>query len=401
MKKLAIIALLVIVLIACAPVIPSRNQTVNKTANSTINKTVEQGNKTIETPAENATLNAKTENNTDTRDVPRKEVLEGDLVSFPNLKAVDPDGDPIKYTFSRPLNEKGQWQTREGDAGEQLVTITASDGTNVVSQKVLLVIKSKNRAPVIELEQPVKAKEGETVTLAPQVSDPENDEVNVTYSGWMESDTKKLGFDDAGLHKVVITATDSKGVKSSIEAIVSVENTDREPELADIPAQTIKEGQKITLKPNAKDMDGDNISYTFDSPLDENGQWQTKIGDAGDYEIKVTANSNDLSAEKNFLLTVQSVNRPPVIELDSPITVKEGETVTLVPTITDPEGDEVRVSYTGWMNTNTRATGYGDQGDHIVTISARDTAGNEARLDVTVTVEDVNRAPIFGAGSFN
>jgi hypothetical protein len=171
--------------------------------------------------------------------------------------------------------------------------------------------------------------------------------------------------------------------------------------LADIPPQTIKEGQKVTIKPSAKDPDGDSLTYTFDTPFDEKGQWSTVIGDAGDYEILVTASDGTLTDEKTFVLTVLAVNRPPVIELESPVEVSEGETVTLEPVITDPEGDEVRVSYSGWMNTNTKAAGYEDQGEHTVVISARDTAGNEARLEVTVVVGDQNRPPIFGAGSFS
>jgi len=397
MNKIAIVALLVIVLVACAPVMPSRNQTMNKTTE----KIVEE-NKTMEKTEINETMEEqKEEKKVDTRDFPQKEVTEGDLVSFPNLKAVDPDGDPIKYKFSEPLNEKGQWQTKEGDAGEHIVTITASDGSNTVSQQVLIIVKSKNKAPSIELEQPVQAKEGETLTLTPKATDPDGDEVTLSYDGWMNSDTKELGYEDSGNHKVIIIATDSKGAKASIEAIVSVENANRAPELADVPPQTIKEGQKVSIKPSAKDVDDDNVTYSFDFPLDEKGSWETKIGDAGDYEIKVTANDGELTSEKTFLLTVQAVNRPPVIELDSPITVEEGDLVKLEPTITDAEGDEVRVSYSGWMNTATKNTGYDDAGDHIVTIAARDTAGNEAKLEVTVIVEDQNRPPIFGAGSFN
>ena len=396
MNKIAIVALLVIVLVACAPVMPSRNQTTNKTTEKTMTE-----NKTMEKTETNETMEKKEEKKVDTRDLPQKEATEGDLVSFPNLKAVDPDGDPINYKFSEPLNEKGQWQTKEGDAGEHVVTITASDGSNTVSQQVLIVIKSKNKAPFIELEQPVLAKEGETLTLAPTATDPDGDEVTVSYDGWMNSDSREVGYDESGNHKVIIIATDSKGAKASIEAIVSVENVDRAPELADVPPQTIKEGQKVSIKPSAKDVDGDNVTYSFDFPLDEKGSWETKVGDAGDYEIKVTANDGELTSEKTFLLTVQAVNRPPVIELDSPITVEEGDVVKLEPTITDAEGDEVRVSYSGWMNTATKNTGYDDSGDHIVTIAARDTAGNEAKLEVTVIVEDQNRPPIFGAGSFN
>jgi hypothetical protein len=362
-------------------------------------------NKTAEKPAAIASVpvevNKTDEKKIDPKDLPKKEAIEGELISFPNLRAVDPDGDAIVYTFSPPLDGKGRWQTKAGDAGEHIVTITASDGSNKVSQQVLLVIKSKNKAPVIELNQPIDAKEGETVTLAPTITDAEGDTVNVSYSGWMTSASKELGFNDAGKHKVVIVAQDSKGARTNLEVAVNVANADRAPVLADIPAQTIREGEKVTVKPSAKDPDGDNITYSFKFPLDKNGEWATKVGDAGDYSIKVIANDGELNAEKMFLLTIKASNRPPVIELDSPVTVKEGETVTLEPIITDPEGDEVRVSYSGWMNNDVKTTGYDDAGEHQVSISARDSAGNDVKLDVTVVVEDENRPPVFGAGSFN
>lgn len=398
MKKLTIIAVLLMVAIsACAPVMPSRNQTTNTTIemNETVMEEpqIEMNETVMEEPQTE-------EPQTDLRDVPRKEATEGELVTFPNLRAVDPDGDPITYTFSEPLNTEGQWQTQEGDAGEHLITITASDGTNTVSQQVLIVIKSKNKPPMIELEEPVQAKEGETFIIQPTITDPEGNEVTTTYSGWMTSDTKEVGYDEAGLKKVIITADDGKATTTR-EVIVSVENTNRAPELSDVPTQTIKEGQKVTLKPSAKDPDGDTVTYVYDFPLDTTGAWQTELGDAGDYEVLVTATDGELTSEKVFVLTVESVNRPPVIELESPVMVNEGEMVVLNPTITDKEGDEVRVSYSGWMNANTKQTGYDDAGNHKVDITARDTAGNEARLEIIVSVQDQNRPPIFGAGSFN
>lgn len=400
MKQLAIIAILAIALIACAPVMPAQN---NNAEQNTTNETTEEPiqieapepaapetNETAEEPIEVANKS----------DLPKKEVVEGELVDFPNLKAVDPDGDPITYTFTSPLNPEGKWQTEEGDAGEHVITITASDGSNVVSQQVLIVVLPKNKPPMIELEEPVTAQEGTTFTIQPTVTDLEGDEVTITYSGWMTSATREIGYDESGNHKIVITAEDGKS-KSTKEVIISVENVNRAPEFSSITPQTIKEGQKVTVKPSAKDPDGDSVEYVFDFPLDETGAWQTEIGDAGEYEILVTATDGDQMSEQVFMLVVEAVNKAPVIELESPVLAQESETVQLNPVITDPEGDEVRVSYSGWMTSNTKATGYDDSGNHKVTIVARDTAGNEARLEIIVSVQDVNRPPVFGAGSFN
>ena len=48
------------------------------------------------------------------------------------VSAVDPDGDPIVYNFTQPLDEKGEWQTGDGDAGEYIVTVYASDGKSTM-----------------------------------------------------------------------------------------------------------------------------------------------------------------------------------------------------------------------------------------------------------------------------
>ena len=139
MKRIIAI-LLTIFLVACLPTPP---------ADDDINSTNEiTGDVIAEGPFSEKVKNETTEDvelkeppvEEETSDLPVKVVTEGDLVSFPNLKATDPDGDPIKYTFSKPLNDKGEWQTKVGDKGEYVVTITASDGTNSVDQKIKIVV---------------------------------------------------------------------------------------------------------------------------------------------------------------------------------------------------------------------------------------------------------------------
>jgi len=72
MNKIAIVALLVIVLIGCAPVMPARNQTMNKTVEKPVveNKTVET-NVTVPTISTNETK-MEEKKPVDTRDLPRR-----------------------------------------------------------------------------------------------------------------------------------------------------------------------------------------------------------------------------------------------------------------------------------------------------------------------------------------
>ncbi len=349
-------------------------------------------------PAETAPVEAPAVSAEDAS-LPRKAVVEGDLVSFPNLKATDPDGDPITYTFTPPLDTFGKWQTKIGDAGEYKVTITASDGKNSVSQMVVIEVKPKNMAPVLQMaSKDITVKEGETVTITVQASDPDGDKVSVSFDGWMNGPVKTTGFADSGTHTVNVIASDGKATTKETVRVV-VENLDRPPTISQIADVSVKEGDKITVKPSASDPDGDKVAFTFTSPLGPDGTWQTTSSDVGKYTVNVTAASGQLSASTSFAITVNSLNKAPVIQMSDTLTVDEGQTVTLTPIITDPEGDELTITYSGWIKSNTYTTTYEDQGTHLVTITVSDGI-NSVKKDVTVVVNDVNRAPTFGMGAF-
>ncbi len=68
--------------------------------------------------------------------------------------ASDPDGDEIQFTIDdERFSQDGQnfvWETNHDDSGSYSVTITASDGTDDVSQEVSIVVGNVNRPPVIE-----------------------------------------------------------------------------------------------------------------------------------------------------------------------------------------------------------------------------------------------------------
>jgi hypothetical protein len=180
---------------------------------------------------------------------------------------------------------------------------------------------------------------------------------------------------------------------------VIIENVNRAPTIGPIADITLKEGDKLTVKPTGTDPDGDKLSFSYSPPLQPDGTWQTTGKDVGKYLINITASDGSLSASTGFALTVASLNKAPVIQMSDTITVDEGQTVTLNPVITDPEGDELTVTYSGWMKSNTYTTTYEDSGSHLVTITVSDGI-NTAKKDVTVVVNDQNRPPTFGSGAF-
>jgi len=78
----------------------------------------------------------------------------------------------------------------------------------------------------------------------------------------------------------------------------------------------------------------------------------------------------------------------PVLDPISDISVNEGDTVTLIPTANDPDGDALTYTYTGWMTSDTYTTGYQDAGIHTVTVTVSDGTLTDSQ-DVTVTVANV------------
>lgn len=154
-----------------------------------------------------------------------KEVTEGELVSFPNLAAKDPDNDTITYEFTSPM-KNGTWQTKDGDAGTYYVNITATDGKARVTKTVKILVNERNRPPELNVKSPVTVKEGEKVVLSVNATDKED--LTISYSGWMDTSTKETGYQDAGEYSVTVTATDGTNVVSK-EIRVIVENVNRPP----------------------------------------------------------------------------------------------------------------------------------------------------------------------------
>lgn len=332
-------------------------------------------------------------------DLPRKIVKEGELVSFPNLRATDPDGDPIQYAFTSPLNEQGMWQTKEGDAGAYRVKIVASDGKSRVEQELLIIVEGKNKPPYLADLADIRVKEGERVEITPIISDDDQDPLKVTYTGWISTPQYQTTENDAGIHVVTITVSDGiHEVKKDVKIIVG--NQNRAPMLQALEPVTIKEYDNLIVEPTATDPDGDKVSIQCGLPLTPQCTWQTKKGDAKTYRATITASDGTLQDQEELIIVVQSTNQPPVITGPEEIIVIEGETVTLDDfLISDPDEDEVLVSYDGWMKTKTRETDYTDAGTHTVFISASD-GKDVVKHILTIEVKERNRAPVFTAGAF-
>ncbi|MBI4448677.1 hypothetical protein HY641_01460 [Candidatus Woesearchaeota archaeon] len=330
--------------------------------------------------------------------IPTKTVSEGDLVSFPNLAATDPDGDNLSYTYSEPLDTNGRWLTKRGDAGEYTATISVSDGTGIQTQNVRIIVLRKNKAPTITPIPAITIKEGQVLDLEPDVRDPDGDDVRITFSGFTSALPYNVSFDDAGNHTITITASDGE-LESTTDVHIRVQNVNRPPKIDKLEDVEIREGDLFTLQPTADDPDKDQLRFIFTTPLNKSGVWQTKRKDQGEYRINVTVTDGFATAKTSFLLVVKTANNKPVLGGVTNLSVKEGDAIILHITATDADNDNVSITYSGYMTSSEKRVGFSDAGEHKVNISASDGL-DTVSATFTVTVADVNRPPVFNSGAF-
>lgn len=262
-------------------------------------------------------------------------------------------------------------------------------------------------------------------------------------------------------------------------------------EIGEIPGEKeivilVQETDLVNLKPVAYDPDEDTLEFTYSSPLDESGQWQTTYGDMGEYTITITASDSELTTSKDALLivnkreetptidmktpeelekeidentelefrikvtdlnqdpleylwkldgeevsvkdsytyvadfwaagshtikfdvsdgtdivsviwsvTVNNVDRPPVLKVIPDITIKETEMVIITPEATDADEDEITYTISEPVgDTGVWETTYDDAGIYTVKVTATDGELEDIQ-EIKLTVINVNRAPVI------
>lgn len=262
----------------------------------------------------------------------QKEIAEGaiviiaqetELISL-SPDAEDPDKDTkLAYSYTSPFNENGEWQTKYGDAGQYTVTITVSDGELSSSSQALVIVNKKEEPPVIQKFTPettsLEANEDTSVDFSIEASDLNNDQlkfswkVDNTETSTDKAFSYKLGFEDAGTHTVSVGVSDSTSEVSQSWS-VNVKNVNRKPVLEKIEVISIKETETVRITPSAVDPDKDSLTFRISEPVGDDGVWETSYESAGTYTVTVSVTDGIDTVTQDVKITVQNVNRPPVIK---------------------------------------------------------------------------------------
>jgi PKD repeat protein len=156
---------------------------------------------------------------------------------------------------------------------------------------------------------------------------------------------------------------------------------------------TVKEGETIKLDYKVTDADGtqDILSY---SGWMKGATYTTTYDDAGEHQVTVTAEDGQTKTTKIVTITVENVNRAPVLKLDhNSVSVVELDTLSVKATASDPDGDRVTISYGSPLSADGSWTPkLNDAGTYDANVTASD-GSLATTVPVRITVTPANRPP--------
>ena len=332
------------------------------------------------------------------------------------------------------------WTPALADTGVHIIGFYAADqygGRDTAYSIVYVII---NHPPVITAPDTVNGPENSSMQFCASVSDPDGDNVTFSYSGlpsWMSAqDTCFYGtpsYCDSGTYYLTLIATDDGCPQWSDThlVVIRVQDVNQRPEISDPGPQVVDEGDTLVFGVTGTDpdtcdndvvtlwaedlpvrnlRDAANFTSTPGNPATGTFTWVTDYDDAGVYYVRFIAKDNhapELADTVVVEVTVNNVNRPPVISVPPDQVVDEGGSLSFDVSATDPDGDNLSFSAEGLPSgatfvDNGNGTGtfnfdpdYCQAGVYQVTFIVVDD-GSPQLADtgvVQVTVVDVNRRP--------
>ena len=195
------------------------------------------------------------------------------------------------------------------------------------------------------------------------------------------------------------------------------------PKFTSTPVTSAKVGDKYTYTATATDLDtGNTVTMTATQSNGEplhnwlsfgvapaNGASYVLSGTppssaVGNNSVELRATDGTRSSTQSFTIVVAAGNNNAPVFTSTPVTTgKEGVAYSYTVTATDSDGDEVTIvantfpsswaTYSGGVLSGTPANK--DVGTHPVKFTATDGKGGEAVQEFTITVQNVNDAPVF------
>jgi len=327
------------------------------------------------------------------------EATETSVLSCVGEGYADPDGDPQGWqvTWSVRGLQVAEQPTLSGDwfdRGDQIgCTLRPFDGTDVGDAQVARPIVIRNTPPVLDSVaiDNTSPREGDVLTAVLGASrDADSDDVAFRYRWTVDGSLAGSGsrltsseFDRGDVVRVQVTPTDGTDDGAPVtSAAVTVLNTAPQITSLSLSPTSPRTAESVTVTPTATDADGDSVTYTYAWYVEgaltshTSATLPASAFDKGDelYVVVTPTDGTDSGdAETSAVLT--AVNTAPSLTgvSLSPSTVREGTTVSCVPTgFSDDDGDSPVYRYRWLVNgtaVSTASTLDGsdfDKGDTVI-----------------------------------
>ncbi len=347
------------------------------------------------------------------------EMDEGDSLAF-SIKALDPNKDALEYAWildgqNASKGASFAYSPSYANAGQHVISAYITDGTLAAIRQWNLSVRDVDLDRILFGDlNALEFSENDLVSIP--LPDYRHYGLRVEISPPLERNLWKTGYNSSGTYPISIQVK-GNGYEANRTFPLHIANVDRPPKIAPIPPQLAREGEPLTLSLMAMDPDGDKISYIMENPPNgsvfSNGvfSWTPGFdqvqsqGIAGDLSrkfqllskvttISLGVESGDATVIKSIPLTILNSNRPPKIEQQSPLIIKEGDILSLNLRAMDPDNDELTISYSSSLPLG-KPLDFNSQGTYMVKASASDGFLTDTSY-VQVMVSNVNRPPIIG-----
>ena len=298
---------------------------------------------------------------------------------------------------------------------------------------------SGNTPPTITAPGTASGSEGTAITpITATATDPEGAQTLTITTGalpaWLHFSstpstspatgqvTGTPGFSDAGTVAINWHVDDGAGGTNNTSTQLTIANTDRAPTLAQPNNMTVNEGSTAEQVITGTDPDNDPLTFAIVSgppfmnlvsptPTSATVRLLPSFTQSGTYSATVRATDGTLFDDKSFNITVNNVDRAPVLTQPNNMTVDAGATANQSITATDPDGDALSFSKASgptYMTVTTTtpgsgtgtgnihlAPGAGDVGTASADVSASDgTLSNTKTIQITVNA-GANTPPVL------
>lgn len=350
-----------------------------------------------------------------------------------NFVAYDPDaGQTIQLSltgasFATLVNRGNdvyslRLQTRANDGGRYALSLNATDNQN--QSTTLNIALEVNHAPVAN-PQSVVTDEDTPKPITLTGSDTDGDRlsfavVNNPLNGRLTGTPPNLTYTpDArytGTDRFTFKVNDGATDSTPATVTIAINPINRPPVLTVPAAQTVNEGQQLAFTVSANDPNpGQQLTFTatnspggasFNQTSNTTARfiWTPSFTQAGSFTVSFRVTDNGvpaLSDTKTVTITVNDVNRPPVLTVPGVQTVVAGQNLSFTVSATDPDAGQTAtlsaenlppsasfdpaIGLFSWMPNASQA------GTHVVIFKATDNGtpvlSATASLAVTVTIQ--------------